>query len=118
MKIILETDVRAEEPVPHGRIGMSTAYRLTDQVPNRTMEFRRRTLHPDAAIGLHPIEHDEVYYILSGEGVVEADGETRHVTAGAMAYLYAGENVGIRQIGDDPLDVIVSYPVVPSARRP
>lgn len=116
MKIIVEADVRAEEPVPHGRIGMSTAYRLTDHVPDRTMEFRRRTLHPGAALGLHPIAHDEVYYVLSGEGVVEADGETRHMTAGAMAYLYAGETVGIRQVGDDPLDLIVSYPVLPPAQ--
>lgn len=111
MEIIDENDVRKVEPVPHGHIGMSTAYRLTAQVPRRTMEFRRRTLHRDAAIGLHLIDHDEVYYVLSGEGEVEADGRTAVLGAGMMAYLYSGEMVGIRQLGDAPLDMIVSYPL-------
>lgn len=111
MQVINETDVRKEEPVPHGRIGMSTAYRLTAGVSQRTMEFRRRTLHPQAAIGLHLIDHDEVYYVLSGQGEVEADGKTAILGPGMMAYLYAGEVVGIRQCGDQPLDMIVSYPL-------
>jgi len=111
MKIIDENDVRKDEPVPHGSIGMSTAYRLTAEVPQRTMEFRRRTLHRDAAIGLHLIDHDEVYYVLSGKGEVEADGRTSILDAGMMAYLYSGETVGIRQMGDTPLDMIVSYPL-------
>jgi len=111
MEIIDETDVRKDEPVPHGRIGMSTAYRLTAEVPRRSMEFRRRTLHPDAAIGLHLIDHDEVYYVLSGKGEVEADGRSSILGAGMMAYLYSGETVGIRQLGDAPLDLIVSYPL-------
>jgi mannose-6-phosphate isomerase-like protein (cupin superfamily) len=59
---------------PHGRIGMSTAYRITDVVPGRTMEFRKRVLHVGSAIGLHPIDHDEVCCVLSGEGEVTADG--------------------------------------------
>jgi len=111
MEIIDENDVRKDEPVPHGHIGMSTAYRLTAQVPRRSMEFRRRTLHPDAAIGLHLINHDEVYYVLSGKGEVEADGQTSILDAGMMAYLYSGETVGIRQLGEAPLDLIVSYPL-------
>jgi mannose-6-phosphate isomerase-like protein (cupin superfamily) len=111
MEIIDEKDVRKVERAPHGQIGVSTAYRLTAQVPQRTIEFRRRTLHGDAAIGLHLIDHDEVYYVLSGEGEVEADGRTATLGAGMMAYLYSGETVGIRQLGKAPLDLIVSYPL-------
>lgn len=111
MRVVDEKDVKRDEPVPHGRIGMSTAYRLTADIPRRTMEFRRRTLHVDAAIGLHLIDHDEVYYVVSGQGEVEADGATHLMGAGQMAYLYAGEVVGIRQLGDQPLDLIVSYPL-------
>lgn len=113
MEIVDERQVCRDEPVPHGAIGMSTAYRLTAAVPQRTMEFRRRTLHPDAAIGLHLIAHDEVYYVLSGTGEVAADGRTSILHAGMMAYLYSGETVGIRQIGSEPLDLIVSYPISP-----
>lgn len=112
MIVVDEADVRREEPTPHGRIGTSTAYRISDQVPGRTMEFRKRTLHPGAAIGLHPLAHDEVYYVLSGEGEVQSGADKQRLTAGMAAYLYDGATVGIRQLGTKPLVVIVSYPVV------
>lgn len=112
MMVIDERQVRRDEPPPHGRIGMSTAYRISDSVPRRTMEFRKRVLHPKAAIGVHPIDHDEVYYVLSGRGEVESGGERRVLTPGMAAYLFAGERVGIRQLGSEPLALIISYPVV------
>jgi mannose-6-phosphate isomerase-like protein (cupin superfamily) len=109
--IVREQDVAREEPPPHGKIGMSTAYRITDAVPGRTMEFRKRVLHVGAAIGLHPIDHDEVYYVLSGEGDVTSDGTTTRLRPGDAAYLYSGANVGIRQVGTEPLALIISYPL-------
>jgi len=112
MIVVDEASVRREEPTPHGRIGMSTAYRISDGVPGRTMEFRKRVLHPGAAIGLHPLAHDEVYYVLSGEGEVQSGEEKKRLTAGMTAYLYDGATVGIRQLGTAPLVLIVSYPVV------
>jgi mannose-6-phosphate isomerase-like protein (cupin superfamily) len=108
--IVKETDVMRQEAPPHGAIGMSTAYRISDVVPNRTMEFRKRVLHLGAAIGPHPIDHDEVYYVLSGEGVVVSDGVTTKLTPGMAAYLYKGAVVGIRQTGASELALIISYP--------
>ena len=112
MAVIDEKTVAREEPTPHGKIGMSTAYRISDAVPQpRRMEFRKRILHVGSAIGLHPIAHDEVYYVLSGTGDVTSDGETRTITPGMAAYLYDGAVVGIRQTGKEPLALIISYPV-------
>jgi mannose-6-phosphate isomerase-like protein (cupin superfamily) len=112
MAVIDETDVKREEPPPHGAIGMSTAYRISDAVPQpRTMEFRRRVLHVGAAIGEHPIAHDEVYYVLEGEGEVVSDGKRAALRKGMAAYLYRGAVVGIRQMGKTPLSLIISYPV-------
>lgn len=114
MVVIDERDVVREEAPPHGAIGMSTAYRISDIVPQpRTMEFRKRVLHKGAAIGLHPIAHDEVYYVLSGEGEVTSDGVSRRLRPGMAAYLYDGAVVGIKQIGRNPLSLIISYPVAP-----
>jgi mannose-6-phosphate isomerase-like protein (cupin superfamily) len=111
MVIVHEEDVKREEPPPHGAIGMSTAYRISDAAPMpRAMEFRKRVLHKGAAIGLHPIRHDEVYYVLSGEGDVTSDGTTRRIGPGMAAYLYKDAVVGIRQIGRKPLTIIISYP--------
>ena len=110
--VIDERATMRTEPTPHGAIGTSTAYRISDGVPGRTMEFRKRRLHPGAAIGAHRIAHDEVYYVIDGAGEVTSGTERRQLSAGMAAYLYAGETVGIRQTGTAPLTLIVSYPIV------
>ena len=111
MVVVREEDVKREEAPPHGNIGMSTAYRISDAAPQpRAMEFRRRILHRGAAIGEHPIDHDEVYYVLDGEGEVISDGQRARLIKGMAAYLYKGAVVGIRQVGRKPLSLIISYP--------
>jgi mannose-6-phosphate isomerase-like protein (cupin superfamily) len=110
MVVVDERDTVKQEPPPHGSIGMSTAYRISDAVPNRTIEFRKRILHPGAAIGEHVISHDEIYYVLSGTGEVMSDGKVARLKAGLTAYLYTGANVGIRQLGQQPLVLIIAYP--------
>ena len=115
MAIVDEDDVARREPTPHGSIGMSTAWRISDAVPQpRSMEFRRRELDVGAAIGEHTIDHDEVYYVVSGRGEVVSDGVTAELEAGMAAYLFRGAEVGIRQLGTEPLNLIISYPVVPA----
>ena len=109
--VIRETDVMVRQVPPHNGEGMSTAYRISDGVPNRAMEFRKRVMHPGAAIGLHPIAHDEVYYVVSGEGEVTSDGVTTPMRAGDAAYLFDGNVVGIRQTGEVDLVLIISYPL-------
>jgi len=111
MVVVDERQVVKQEPPPHGSIGMSTAFRISDAVPNRTMEFRKRILHVGAAIGEHLIAHDEVYYVLSGEGEVVSDGKRAQLKPGMAAYLYSGANVGIGQRGREPLTLIVAYPL-------
>ena len=79
------------------------------------MEFRRRTLDIGAAIGEHPIAHDEVYYVLDGEGEVVVGRPARsRCKPGMTAYLYDGAVVGIGQNGDKPLALIIAYPNKPA----
>ncbi|WP_428631880.1 cupin domain-containing protein [Sphingopyxis sp.] len=111
MVVIDEADTVREEAPPHGAIGMSTAYRISDNVPApRSFEFRKRALHVGAAIGVHPIDHDEIYYVLSGTGIVHSDGTEKELKAGMAAWLYSGAKVGIRQTGAAPLVLIIAYP--------
>lgn len=113
MVVVGEADVAVREPPPHGAIGMSTAFRISDAAPQpRTMEFRRRVLDRGAAVGEHPISHDEVYYVTAGRGIVVSDGVEAELTEGMAAYLYEGAVVGIRQVGDEPLSIIIAYPTV------
>ncbi len=111
MVIVDEAATIVEEPTPHGAIGSSTAYRISDKVPSRTMEFRKRILHPGSAIGLHRIAHDEVYYVVSGTGAVSSGGTMQAVRTGMTAYLFDGETEGIRQTGVAPLVLIIAYPI-------
>jgi mannose-6-phosphate isomerase-like protein (cupin superfamily) len=114
MAVIDERDTVREEAPPHGAIGMSTAYRISDHAPApRAMEFRRRVLHKGAAIGEHPIDHDEVYYVLSGGGEVVSDGKRAALAPGMTAYLYRGAVVGIWQKGAEPLSLVIAYPNPP-----
>ena len=53
--------------------------------------------------------------VLSGTGKVTSDGKTQTLTPGMAAYLYDGAVVGIRQTGEEPLALIISYPVKPHA---
>ena len=115
MVVVSESEVMVREAPPHGAIGMSTAYRISDAAPQpRQMEFRRRVLDVGAAIGAHPIGHDEVYYVTAGRGVVVSDGVEAEIGPGMAAYLYERAVVGIRQVGDEPLSIIIAYPVEPT----
>ena len=114
MVVIHEADTEVREAPPHGAIGMSTAFRISDAAPQpRAMEFRRRVLDVGAAIGEHPIAHDEVYYVTSGRGIVISDGVEAELKPQMAAYLYTGAVVGIRQVGAEPLSIIIAYPVTP-----
>jgi mannose-6-phosphate isomerase-like protein (cupin superfamily) len=118
MAVIDEADTMRREPNPHGKIGMSTAYRISDAAPQpRRMEFRRRILDRGAAIGEHPIAHDEVYYVLDGEGEVVSDGKRALLRKGMTAYLYEGAVVGIWQKGRKPLSLVIAYPNPPAAAK-
>lgn len=119
MAVIDEADTVRREPPPHGAIGMSTAWRISDHAPQpRRMEFRRRTLDIGAAIGEHAIAHDEVYYVLDGEGEVVSDGRRAKLKPGMTAYLYDGAVVGIWQKGEKALALVIAYPVPEQAPAP
>ncbi|MGQ2992142.1 MAG: cupin domain-containing protein [Brevundimonas sp.] len=112
MVVVREAEVRVEQnPPPHDGVGASTAFRLSDAAPGRNFEFRKRILHPGASIGLHVLTHDEVYYVVSGRGEVASDGRTEVMGPETAAYLYEGADVGIKQLGDEPLVLIIAYPL-------
>ncbi len=116
MTVVDGETVKRDEPPPHGNIGMSTAYRLSDAVPGRAMEFRKRILHPAAAIGAHKLDHDEIYYVLSGTGEAFSGDRKQAVRSGQAIYFFTGETMGIRQTGDEPLTLIISYPLAARAK--
>lgn len=112
MVVVKDADVQVEQsPPPHDGVGRSTAFRLSDGAPGRNFEFRKRILHPGATIGLHVLSHDEIYYVVSGQAEVASDGRSEAMGPETAAYLYEGADVGIRQVGEEPLVLIIAYPL-------
>lgn len=60
-------------------------------------------LGPGGWLGHHRHEPSEVYYVLSGAGIVVVDGEEYLVSAGKAVYIPSNSEHGIRNSGDDPL---------------
>jgi mannose-6-phosphate isomerase-like protein (cupin superfamily) len=105
-----DTQTSTVEPGPHEGTGKTTAYRYFDEVKDARVIFRKRALHKGASIGMHVLEHDEVYYVVSGRGEVTVDDTKRAVEPDTAIFMHEGADVGIRQVGDADLVVIVSYP--------
>jgi mannose-6-phosphate isomerase-like protein (cupin superfamily) len=111
-RFFMKTDAQSAhaEPGPHEGSGKTTAYRYFDDVKDARVIFRKRALHKGASIGMHVLTHDEVYYVVSGRGELTVDDTKREVTADTAIFMHEGADVGIRQLGEQDLVVIVSYP--------
>jgi mannose-6-phosphate isomerase-like protein (cupin superfamily) len=98
------------EPPPHDGTGQSTAYRYFDDVTDARVVFRKRALHKGASIGMHVLKHDEVYYVVSGQGELRVDDRRVDIGPDTAIFMHEGADVGIWQKGDEDLVVIIAYP--------
>ena len=110
-----DSEVRRTETPPHNGVGKSTAYRYFDEVKDARVIFRKRALHKGASIGMHVLSHDEVYYVVSGRGLLTVDDTKRAVGPDTAIFMHQGADVGIQQTGDADLVLIISYPPATSA---
>src|SRR4051795_7427178 len=65
-----EQDLAKDQPPPHNGVGMSSAYSFFTKAAGLKLTFRKRVLKKGAAIGYHPQNEDEIYYIVSGTGIM------------------------------------------------
>jgi mannose-6-phosphate isomerase-like protein (cupin superfamily) len=86
------------------------------QSGQRYLEFLRV---PSLSMGLYalpaggvdpqkPHTEDEVYYIISGRGVIRVDQEDREVTAGSLVFVKAGVDHRFHSIAED-LNILVFF---------
>jgi mannose-6-phosphate isomerase-like protein (cupin superfamily) len=108
---ILERDAEVARPgpAPHKGPGRSTGYSFFEKAAGFKQVFRKRVLHPGAAIGYHLQKEDEVYYILSGEGVMQMNGREFPVKPGDAILTRPGASHGLKQTGKDDLTLIIVY---------
>ena len=106
-----EKDIAQQQPAPHNGVGMSTAYSFFANAPGLKFAFRKRVLKLGSAIGYHLQHEDEVYYILSGTGIMKMNGDSFAVKTGDAVLTRPGSSHGLRQTGADSLVIIINYPV-------
>lgn len=108
---ILEHDAEVAKTgaAPHNGPGRSTGYSFFEKAAGFKQVFRKRVLHPGAAIGYHPQKEDEVYYILSGTGTMQMNGNEFPVKPGDAILTRPGSSHGLKQTGKDDLVLIISY---------
>ncbi len=111
-RYILERDaeLKREGLAPHNGPGRSTGYSFFEKAsPAFKLVFRKRVLHPGAAIGYHLQKEDEVYYILSGTGVMQMNGAEFPVKAGDGILTRPGSSHGLKQTGKEDLVLLINY---------
>ncbi len=108
---ILQTDaeVAKEEPAPHKGGGMSVGYSFFSKAPGLKLVFRKRVLKPGAAIGYHLQKEDEIYYVLSGRGLMTIDGKEFEVSPGSAILTRPGSSHGLKQSGNADLVLLINY---------
>jgi mannose-6-phosphate isomerase-like protein (cupin superfamily) len=73
--------------------------------------FRKRALHPGAGVGPHEQHEDEVYYVLSGKGVMTVDDTKVDMAPGTAVLTRPGSSHSLKQIGSEDLVVLISYEI-------
>jgi len=104
-----DAEVAKSERGPHNGPGQTVGYVFFDKTPNLHFSFRKRVLKPGAGIGYHEQHEDEVYYFLSGRGVMTLDDKPYDVAPGTAILTRTGSSHGLKQVGGDDLVVIITY---------
>ena len=104
-----DAEVAKSGPAPHNGPGRSTGYSFFEKAGDFKQVFRKRVLHPGAAIGYHLQKEDEVYYILSGEGIMQMNDKEFPVKPGDAILTRPGSSHGLKQKGKDDLALIIVY---------
>ena len=104
-----DRDIAVSQPAPHEGGGTTTAYPFFADAPQFGIVFRKRALHPGAAIGSHPHDKDEIYYVISGRGEFTLDGVKHEVGPGTAMLTRVGSTHSLRQVGNEDLVIIVNY---------
>lgn len=104
-----DAEVQASEPGPHAGGGQTTAYSFFKNTPGLSLVFRKRALKPGSGIGYHLQTEDEIYYVLSGRGLMTIDDKSFEVGPGSAVLTRTGSSHGIKVAGTEDLVMIINY---------
>ncbi|RPI56814.1 MAG: cupin domain-containing protein [Acidobacteria bacterium] len=108
-----DKDVARNEPGTHNGGGQTVGYSFFSKTPNLKLVFRKRAFKPGSAIGYHVQREDEIYYVLSGRGVMTIDGKEFEVGPGDAILTRPGSSHGLKQVGKEDLVILINYEQAP-----
>jgi len=106
-----DAEIAKNEPGTHNGGGQTIGYSFFDKTPGMKFVFRKRALHPGAGVGPHEQKEDEVYYVLSGKGVMTVDDTKVDMTPGTAVLTRPGSSHSLKQMGNEDLVVLISYEI-------
>jgi len=108
---VLERDsqVAKQEPGTHNGGGQTIGYSFFSKTPKLGLVFRKRAFKPGSAIGYHLQKEDEIYYVLSGRGMMTVDGKAFEVGPGDAVLTRPGSSHGLKQVGTEDLVILINY---------
>lgn len=94
----------------HGGSGSFSRYTLLENISSSAFHYVRDIiLPPGSVIGEHPhFGEDELYFIISGSGVMVVDGEEQLVGPGTAILTLSGSTHGLRNEGREDLRLFVA----------
>ena len=106
-----DAEIAKNEPGTHNGGGQTIGYSFFDKTPGMKFVFRKRAFHPGSGVGLHEQHEDEVYYALSGKGVMTVDGKEIEMTAGTAVLTRPGSSHSLKQVGSEDLVMLIAYEI-------
>jgi mannose-6-phosphate isomerase-like protein (cupin superfamily) len=104
-----DAEIQKAEPGTHNGGGDTIGYSFFAKAPKLALVFRKRALKPGSAIGYHEQTEDEIYYVLSGRGMMTIDGKTFEVVPGTAVLTRPGSSHGLKQVGAEDLVILINY---------
>ena len=106
-----DAEVAKTEPGTHNGGGQTVGYSFFAKAPKMPFVFRKRAMKPGSGIGYHEQKEDEVYYVLSGKGVMTLDDKPVDVGPGTAILTRPGSSHGLKQVGSEDLVILIAYEV-------
>jgi hypothetical protein len=106
--LIQDSDIAKPGPPPHDGLGSSIGFPFSTVAGTQHLYFSKRVLKPGATVGRHPMDVNEVYYLVSGEADLVDDVGVRPVKAGVAMFMKPGQTIELRQRGAADAVLIVA----------
>lgn len=104
----MNTEIREKMRGGDGEVRIQNIFN-PEELKGKSRMFSKVTLNPGCSIGSHAHDNEEeIYYILSGTGIADDNGQLINISAGDAIKTGGGESHSITNNGSEPLVFIAA----------